>query len=271
MKDLFANHISRFDNNFSKSIIRKFTLKNIFYRIINIIVFSFLMSIYTYIPFLVYMNHYGFFSYDLFNNGLFAINIISFYVVFFLITFSLMFSLGIGIAFTYSLNKEYKMPKWNWYIIIFNLVIVLVFVIFIYSKFDFTENTFNRITWLFFLLFVSVPICIHLSLTFTIFSSIKSQLISTFISFCIILPISFFSIFEGPTSKLTSIAFEIFSIGGKISIEIKDKSTNSTYDGKLIFLSPDNIYFYDKKDETKKYILERKDKEIMFYDYSFHN
>lgn len=261
MQSFFLKLTSKLAEAFPESIRNKFTPENILYRIINIIIFSFLMSFYTYIPFLVYMNHYGFFSYDLFNYGSFAINIMSIYIVFFLITFSMIFSLGFGIAITYSLNK-YKMPKWNWFIISFNIFIILLFILFIYSNFEFTETTFNRISWLLFLLIVSIPICIHIALTFCIFTSVKSQLISTFLTFCIILPITFFSTFEAQTSRLTSIAFKIFSIGSNLPIKIEDKTTDYIYKGKLVFLSPDYIFF--NNEENEKVILERKNKDIIF-------
>lgn len=141
---------------------------------------------------------------------------------------------------------------------IFHILIIIfaIYMIEIKSNEDYT-------LWIIFLIFVSFPISLHLSFIFTtLFTSSKHLLINTILSFCILLPISFFGIFESSSSKLTSIVFKIFYIGGEIPIKIKDENNpNLEYQGKLIFLSPDNIFLSNNEE---KIILERKNKNIIF-------
>lgn len=101
MKDLLEGTILSIKDDFPN----KLSLKELIYRFVNFIIFGWILSLYIYIPFLVYMNYHGFFSYDLFNSGLFAINIISLYAVYFLIGFSVLFSFSFGLAFSYKLAK----------------------------------------------------------------------------------------------------------------------------------------------------------------------
>lgn len=115
------------------------------------------MSLYVYVPFLVYMSNYGFFSYDFFINGLFAINVISLYVVLFLIVFSMILSGGFGIAFACKLS-EYNIPKGNKLGIIFNIFIIILFVLFVYDDFSFSKKDVLILHLGYALLFVSLPI-----------------------------------------------------------------------------------------------------------------
>ena len=69
MKEFFLNIKKDIVGIFPQELRKNLTAESIFYRSINFIFFSWLMSLYVYLPFLVYMSNYGFFSYDLFNNG----------------------------------------------------------------------------------------------------------------------------------------------------------------------------------------------------------
>lgn len=242
-----------------ESFIKNLTPENIFYRAINFLFFGWLMSLYVYVPFLVYMSNYGFFSYDFFINGLFAINVISLYVVLFLIVFSMILSGGFGIAFACKLS-EYNIPKGNKLGIVFNIFIIILFVLFVYDDFSFSKKTFDIISWLSFLLFVSLPISFHISLM--IFGSAKNQFFSAVLSFCFVLPVLFFNIFPDSTSKLTSIILKKFNIGGNVDVKIDSRLDNKiSYIGKMIFLSPDNIFLLN---EEGTIILERRDLRIIF-------
>lgn len=242
-----------------ESFIKNLTPENIFYRAINFLFFGWLMSLYVYVPFLVYMSNYGFFSYDFFINGLFAINVISLYVVLFLIVFSMILSGGFSIAFACKLSG-YNIPKGNKFWIIFNIFIISLFILFIYDSFSLSKKTFDIISWLSFLLFVSLPISFHISLM--IFGSAKNQFFSALLSFGFVLPVLFFNVFPDSTSKLTSIILKKFNIGGNVDVEIESRLDNKTsYIGKMIFLSPDNIFLLN---EEGTIILERKDLKIIF-------
>lgn len=237
-----------------ESFIKNLTPENIFYRAINFLFFGWLMSLYVYVPFLVYMSNYGFFSYDFFINGLFAINVISLYVVLFLVVFSMILTGGFGIAFACKLSR-YNIPKGNKFGIILNIFVISLSILFVYDGFSF-----SKISWFSFLFLVSLPISLHVSLM--IFGSAKHQFFSAILSFCFVLPMLFFNIFPDSTSKLTSIILKKFNIGGDIGIKIVNKLDDTEYIGKLIFLSPDNIYLSNSDEE--KIILERKDSEIIF-------
>lgn len=167
---------------------------------------------------------------------------------------------GFGIAFACKLSG-YNIPKGNKFGIILNIFIISLFILFVYDSFSFSKKTFDLISWFSFLFFVSLPISFHISLIFV--GSAKHQFFSAILSFCFVLPMLFFNIFPDSTSKLTSIMFKTFSIGGDIPVKILNKIDKSEQIGKLIFLSPDNIYLSNSTEE--KIILERKDSEIIFF------
>lgn len=273
MKNLFLNFFDELTKNI-KEVVPDYlkdniTPKNLLYRGINTLIFGWILSLYVYIPFLVYMNYHGFFSYDFFGqDGLFAINVFTFYTAFFLLSFSFLFTGSIGIYLVYHIciylkkKEEYnlkKMPTFNWYIMPAN-IIIFIFTFILISENINGEGTSNNIAWVLFLFTVSIPINIHIGTLF--FGSIKSQLISTIFSFGIILPIAFFNIFSGSTSKLLSIALKSFHVGGNIPIIITDKYKDIKLKGKLIFLSPKNIFLID--DKGQKVIIERNNKEIRY-------
>lgn len=242
-----------------KEYSKNLTIESIFYRSINFIFFSYLMSLYIYIPFLVYMSNYGFFSYDLFNNGIFAINLIALYVVIFLVVLSIMITGGFSTIFACKLSGC-NTPKNNKYLIYLNIFVLVLFILFIYEDSSLTENIINNLVWIIFLFIISFPISLHMALIF--FGSTKSQFFSIIFSFCFLLPFLFFNVFPESTSKLTSKMFKIFGIGGNIPIQIEYRLDNKIiYIGKLIFLSPDNIFL---SNEEGTIILERKDSEIIF-------
>lgn len=127
-------------------------------------------------------------------------------------------------------------------------------ILFVYDGFSF-----SKISWFSFLFCASLPISLHVSLV--IFGSAKHQFFSAILSFCFVLPMLFFNIFPDSTSKLTSIILKKFNIGGDIPVKILNKIDKSEQIGKLIFLSPDNIYLLN---EEGTIILERKDLKIIF-------
>lgn len=64
MKEFLLKVKEDIDKTFPKGFIQNLTPENMFYRAINFLFFGWLMSMYIYIPFLVYMSNNGFFSYD---------------------------------------------------------------------------------------------------------------------------------------------------------------------------------------------------------------
>ncbi|WP_323588836.1 hypothetical protein [Aliarcobacter butzleri] len=260
MKEFLLKVKEDVNKTFPESFIQNLKPENLFYRIINFIFFGWLISMYIYIPFLVYMSNYGFFSYDLFNDGLFAIKIISLNMLVLMIGFSFILTGGFGIALASS-NSKYSVMKYNKWLILVNIIILILIIFILIGDNSLFEKRVDKIAWFLFLFSVSLPISIHISLIFL--GSIKAQFISTFFSFCIILPALFFSMFMGSASKLTSNIFKSFNLGGDIPVKILNKIDKSEQIGKLIFLSPDNIYLSNSTEE--KIILERKDSEIIFF------
>jgi hypothetical protein len=222
----------------------KLTLKNILYRIINILLFGILFSIYIYVPFIGYMAHYGFFAYDFFvDQGIFAINVFSIFIVFFAISFSFIVTGGLGIVFACKLIKM-KMFKANWYLIGMNVLILSLLLILTVEMYEDSQKYYQMLEWYIFLVLLSLIVSTHISIVINIYSSVKHQLLSTFFTFCILLPVFFFVIFPVPSAKLVSNTLATFGVGGNIKVAIIDKANNNKCsEGELVFLSPENIYF----------------------------
>lgn len=239
------------------SYLEKVTLKEILYRSINFLLLGWIFSFYIYIPFLVYMSNNGFFSYDLFNNGLFAINVFSLFIAIILMGISIMISGGFGLRFVCKKNQSFKLIR---ALMLLNSLVNMMIISFIYYKSSFSIEILEIILWFLFLFLTSLIISIHIGIM--IFGTAKSQFFSLILIFIILLPILFFNTFPKQTSKLTSIAFKVFNIGGNVKVIVKNKINKEIlYTGELIFLSPENIFL---KENENKIILERKDLEIIF-------
>ena len=127
MKEFLLKLKEDVNKTFPESFIQNLKPENLFYRIINFIFFGWLISMYIYIPFLVYMSNYGFFSYDLFNDGLFAIKIISLNMLVLMIGFSFILTGGFGIALASS-NSKYSVMKYNKWLILVNIIILILMI-----------------------------------------------------------------------------------------------------------------------------------------------
>ncbi len=282
--------------NLLPSCLKKLTPKELLFRGLNFFLLGWILSFYIYIPFLVYMGNHGFFSYDLFNNGLFAINIFSLFIAIILMMFSLMISGSFGLMLFYKKNnhgnvlksikykKMFKLRKHRERLkainrtkvskainrrrvfkvikglMLFNVFIIIVIIVFIYSKLNLSIATVEMVCWFLFLFGTSLIISIHIGIVF--FDKVILQFCSLIVVFIIALPIFFFNTFPSQASKLTSIAFKVFNVGGNVKVIVKNKINKEIiYRGELIFLSPENIFL---KENNNKIILERKDLEIIF-------
>lgn len=282
--------------NLLPSFLQQLTPQELLYRCLNFFLFGWILSFYIYIPFLVYMSNNGFFSYDLFNNGLFAINIFSLFIAIILIGFSLMISGSFGLMLFYKKNNHVKVLKAIKYgkifklrndeqrfkemkrkkvfkainrrvvfnilkgLRLFNIFIIITIILFVYVKSDLSMKTVEMFLWFLFLFGTSFIISIHMGILF--FDRVILQFFSLIVIFIIVLPIFFFNTFPSQASKLTSIAFKVFNVGGNVNIIVKNKINKEiVYSGELIFLSPENIFI---KENDNKIILERKDLEIIF-------
>ncbi len=266
MKEFINNISEELKENFKsfvpEQIQQNITPTNIFFRIINGSIFLFLLSIYVYIPFIVYMDTYNIFPYDFFTGeGIFAINLFSIYISIFVILMSFSLFGGLVGSLVCSIHKI-KVSNILKGLSIFNILVLFLFIVFL-TEISQNDNFWEKLGFITLLSFISIIVSHYVAIS--IFSTSKNQFLSMMISFLFILPYIFFIFLPSPTSQLVSNTLKSFGIGGEISIVIKriDREKTDCNEGKLIFLSPKNIYFkpIDKKDTKKDMtvILERKD------------
>lgn len=239
-----------FFNFFPEDIKKDLTPKSLLYRFINTVIFSWILSFYVYILFLAYMRNYKFFSYDFFgDDGFFAMNILSLITAFFLIIISLFFTGGFVIFFIKKVKNITDSNKlalyWNKYLIILNIILIISIVVFLYETSN-NKNTFATASWILFLMMISIFINFHMVSIFLIGFSVPLMLFSC----------------HKYTSQLLSISLTTFGIANnKVSI-INITNQDIKLTGKLIFLSPKNIYLINEKKEPL--IIERKNNIIKY-------
>lgn len=250
-------------NLFPKNIQKELTPKNLLYRFINTIIFSWFLGLYVYIIFLAYMGNYKFFSYDFFENeGNIAMNIISLSTAYFLILISLLLTGGFVIFFIKkNNNKRYNQNlklSWNKYLMGLNIIFIFVIVSFLYATRN-DKSIFADIPWILFLIMISIFINFHIVSIFL--NSIKTQLLSTILLIGFLIPFILFTYYPY-TSQLLSISLKTFGINNsKVNI-INTINKDIKIKGELIFLSPKNIYLIDEN--KKSIIIGRKNNMIKY-------
>ena len=203
--------------------------KEFSYRLISIILSSFILPNIILLLFVVYMSYGNFFSYDFFIDGVFGMKLFFVITIFTTFAMSLMFA-GSIIAILGKKKYQYSILKEWWWIFLLNIMVLIIFIIGAYSKLIPWE-------WFIFLFIISIAICTHLSIM--LFYDAKNQLIS-FILFMFI--IVFLTIYlSEQTARLLSMGLKSFGIGGYINTEITIKD-NKIEKGKLILLTPKTVY-----------------------------
>jgi len=254
----------------------KLTPSSLLFRIVNFLLTSFLMSIYAYVPFILYMSEYNFYSYDFFTTeGLFAINVFLFIIVSFIFAISITLTLGL-VKYFYdyilmkngitdgSNSKEFK------FITIANFIFLLIVII----MFIFLEDKNNEALYtILFFYILSFLVSFQMIISFSLSAKAKYVLLSTILIYMFILPVLFINN-QKQVATLVSISLKKFGVGGGINVEVYDKrfSENEKKNkGKLIFLSPKNIYinyendnFLTIEERTSKFIkIEQKGKVLI--------
>jgi len=203
--------------------------KEFTYKLISILLSSFILPNVVLLLFIVYMNNGNFFSYDFFIDGIFGMKLFFIITMFTTFIMSLMFT-GSIIAILGKKKYQYSVIKDFWWIFLLNILWLLIFILGAYIKLIPWE-------WFLFLFIISFSISTHLSIM--LFYDAKNQLISFLI---FMFTITFFTIFlSEQTARLLSMGLKSFGIGGYIKTEITIKD-NKIEKGKLILLTPKTVY-----------------------------
>lgn len=217
------------------------------------------------IYFLVYMKENHFFSYDLFVNGIFGLN------VFFIVTAFMMIFLSLGFVGALiplakviinffklkSASKDWtkELPKTDSFLIfIFLLVANIILIYWLISS-----GTFVKF-WKAYLYIFGLGLCICIYITCLLFGKGIIKLIGLSILIIFSLTSCFYS--SSISAEIIKIGLDKFNVGGDVKVSIRKESDNTIItDGNLTLLSPNQIYI--KTSEGAK-ILERSGKIIVF-------
>lgn len=264
---LYITHIKSFFQSLKEElyealpeqVTKNLTPLNIFFKIINGSILLFLLSIYTYIPFIVYMDQNNIFPYDFFTEeGIFAVNLFSVYILIIALFMSAGLSGGL-VAYVALKRNKLKIHFIVKLLIIINFITLACFVLIMIL------DTSDRFGYLVFLMVLSFVISVNI--VFLFFTTSIQQFIVMISSLGFILPTILFMILPTQTTTLVSGILSNFGIGGNIEAKVTYVQSNNKSDrsieGELIFLSPKNIYIKTQTDSVL--IIERKNTEITTY------
>lgn len=203
--------------------------REFWFKIVSIFLSSIFVPNITVLLFLSYMATCGFFSYDLFSDGIFGMNL--FVMTASLVMIVIAFSL---VGFGYFLIARKSNGKIEWKIASLFLTMNILMIALV------TIGTINNDDWAWstFLIIISLLIVVHGALLVS--KSAKTQLISLcFFAFIVVL-----TVIQLPNeaSRFLSIGLKTFGIGGGLrsDIELLDGSSSS---GELVLISPKNIFY----------------------------
>ncbi len=283
-------------NDFKDWLFKISSIKQIILWMIS----PFILSLIPLSALVFYMQFHGFFSYDFFTEGLFSQKIFFIYFVLIIIFASLVMTGAIvpflHIIFNYSKfndkyresvlvdknrmsmfldffcnfkNKKFDLDKESFeiidkfykniglFIIIFSLNGLMIY------QLSCNENLKPFLEMYIYIITLSILLNIHIS--FHVNRNINRKFYSLFIITA--LSIIIMGIMKEKTSALLEVGFSYFNIAG-INVKVKYENEKDNRNGKLILLSPRNIYL--KNLDNKLIIIERNKKEIM-YDYKQNN
>lgn len=258
--------------------------KDILYRILGSLLSSFLfLNLLPTYMFIIYMKEKGIFSYDLFSNGVFGISVFFFYGIMLIIllaifmTSSLYFLIGYFVKkkcncenskkpryCKYDYKEEEKLsedgiyqksefPEKEYRDLFIVSIIINAFLIY-------GMTTINQsIVHLIFLLII----CVILTLHFAIFIFLKAKF--TIYSLLILFPFSILILFtySPQTADIISFGLHSFNSSNKI-VDVKDMNNNILLSGKMLLLSPENIYVYTQENnETNSTQIIKRDNIII--------
>tara|TARA_R110000744_G_scaffold61796_1_gene127379 strand:- start:1898 stop:2656 length:759 start_codon:yes stop_codon:yes gene_type:complete len=215
-----------------KAILEK-TFENkegIFFRILSYFLSSIFFANIPTLLFLIYMGHYGFFSYDYFSEGIFGSK------VFFLISIVVLLALSF-MTFWWVVPLVEKIVTKKTSLHSFILILILNLIVFfslVYGLY-LTENLYKG------LYFFVISFFLSLHMGILLYAKPSQQFISLFV---MIFVITFMSIqFREQASSLVAIGLKTFSVGGEISVVLTPKfSESDTINGKLILTTPKHVY-----------------------------
>lgn len=254
--------------------------KEIIYKIMSALLSSFLFTnILPIFMFIIYMQEKSFFSYDLFTSGLFGMNVFFFYgiLTIFLLIFFMTSSLFLGVGIIVKsicpkLKKEITTPTFCKYdrvimgkqeykkylgkAIVFFVIVLIVNIIFIQAIYKQNPLTTDYVTLI---LIMSSIMTVHFSIVFYI----KAKF--SILSLLILFPISVFILFSNSdkTAHIVEFGLETFNSANKIVI-IKDINNAEVFRGKLLLLSPENVFIStNENNETNRTRIIKRDNIII--------
>jgi hypothetical protein len=227
MNSVLTDYFKNFRNNLEVTVENN---EGFFYRVLSVVLSSIFFANIPTLLFLIYMGHYGFFSYDFFYEGLFALK------VFFLLSSVFMLIMSM-MTFVWVLPIVEKIIKgatdWWFFILILSFNLCFLF-IFIY-RFVSDEDYYKAGYFLMICFFVSL----HFSLICYAKPAVQFRSLVVFVFMT-----SFMSLnFREQAASLVTIGLKTFSVGGEISVNLKRKFNDlDTINGKLILTTPKHIY-----------------------------
>ena len=204
--------------------------KEIMYRALSIALSSVFFSHIPLLLFLIYMGHYGFFSYDFFSEGVFGLK------VFFFITsiITLLMSLAL-FGWIIPIVEKWKKGKFNIWQFVGFFTFNLFFCLIVFISFPKNGDVFG-ITYIF---TIGLFLSIHISF---LFHAKPNEQFATLIGVIFIITFMSLHLREQASSMLAN-GLKSYGMGGGIEVSLMPKMlANEKLNGKLILLSPKNIY-----------------------------
>ena len=231
--------------------------REIIYRVIGFFLSSFLFT--SFLPifmFIIYMNKNSFFSYDFFLSGLFGLNIFFLFSSFIIFLFIIASTSSLFLI-TYILikrlnNNNAMLLKSDYWTALF-LLLMNISIIFLLSI-----EQLNIQSYVIYLLLVSVPITIHFAIV--AFERAKLSIYSLIATFIWI--ISIFIHDTTKTSEIVSLGLSAFNAGNK-NVEVKNIETKDVTNGKMLLLSPENIFLTNKENNITNIIIIKRENLII--------
>ena len=204
--------------------------QEILFRVLSIALSSLFLANIPLLLFLIYMGHYGFFSYDFFSEGVFGLKVFFFLTsVLVLITSLALFWWIVPLVEKWKKGKFKILPFIG--IVIFNLFFLFILIV------SFPRNgDYFRIMYI-----CAIGFFISLHFSFLLHAKPSDQFRSLIV---VIFIITFMSLhLREQASSVLSIGLQNFGVGGDIEVVLLPEiASEEKLEGKLLLLSPKNIY-----------------------------
>ncbi len=218
------------------------------FRILSILLSSLFFANIPTLLFLAYMGHYGFFSYDLFSEGIFAMRAFFVMTLLFLLVSSLSFS---GFAFfiteKYIIKKKWRKninkTKNKNYLGLIGSTFLFNFFMLVLVFFPIAEN---KTVFVFYVFIIGLFVSAHLA--FIVYAMPYFQFRSLLIAIVVSVFVSFQ--YQEQLSNALSIVLRNYGIGGNIDVVVKSGFKDyELLTGKLLLTTPQQIYIKLKGNE----------------------